>query len=203
MDKQLKFSLAFSAVLVFSAAAVAGSAHDGKGPFMSLFDTNNDSVVTMDEFKQAAAERFQKMDADGNGKVTREEFSSYLKEKRKKRSEARFQKIDIDQSGNVSLEEYLDYKRKRAESKFQRLDTDGDGVISSDEYKNKKRYGKWSRKHGKGGIFAKLDKNSNGEITQEESLQAWSQWFAKIDGNGDKVVTADEVREYREKKVVR
>ena len=201
MDKKSFASLfTVTAITIASATALAGSEHHGKGRFMALFDSNNDDVVTTEEFKQAAAERFAKMDADGNATVSKEEFRTYIMEKRQKRNEMKFQKIDLNKDGNVSEAEYLEYKQKKAQRRFARMDKDGDGVLSTDEFKTNRRHGKWSGKYGKGGIFAKLDKNSDGVITREESLTAWSEWFAKIDSNGDKVVTADEVRSYRDKK---
>lgn len=200
MDKQSIAALIFSTALVISTSAIAGSGHDGKGPFMALFDTNKDDVVTMDEFKQAAAERFGKMDADSNGTVSKEEFREYIRDKRQTRYAKKFEKIDTDKDGIVSQSEYLDYKEKRAQSKFQRMDKNQDGVVTADEFKSNRRYGKRYGRHGKGGIFAKLDKNSDGMITRDESMTAWSKWFAKIDSNGDKVVTAEEVRAYRENK---
>lgn len=201
MEKKSVASLLLvSTALIVSASALAGSDHHGKGPFMALFDSNNDDVVTMEEFRLAAAERFGKMDADGSGAVSKDEFRSYITEKRQKRNGMKFSKIDVDGNGTVSQAEYLDYKRQKAESRFARMDKNNDGMLSADEFKSKRRHGKWSRGCGKGGIFAKLDKNADGEITRDESLTAWSQWFAKIDSNGDEVVTADEVREYRNKK---
>lgn len=201
MEKQAIALLIFTTVFLSSASSFAGSRHDGKGPFMALFDTNTDGVVTMDEFKQAAAERFGKMDVDSSGAVSKEEFRNYIKDKRQKRYERKFVKMDTDKDGNISQTEYLDYKQKRAQSKFQRMDKNEDGLVSTEEFKNNRRYGKWSGRHGKGGIFAKLDKNSDGTITRDESMTAWSEWFAKIDGNGDEVVTTDEVRTYRENKI--
>ena len=199
MNTQSTASILLMIAIVFSGASLADSGHHGKGRFMSFFDTNGDDVVTTEEFKAAAAERFRNMDADGNGAVTQDEFGAYLKEKRQNWSTVKFQKMDIDKDGNVSQSEYLDYQQQKAQRRFQHMDKNGDGMISEEEYKNSGRYGKRYGKFGREKIFAKLDKNSNGEITQEESLTAWTEWFTKIDLNGDKVVTADEVREYRMK----
>lgn len=199
MNNHLISSSFFAALLIFSGATVADAGHHGKGRFMTLFDTNGDDVVTTEEFRAAAAERFKLMDSDKSGTVTQEEFRRYLTEKRKKWSEMKFQKIDVDKDGSVTESEYLDYKHQKAQRRFQQMDKDGNGIISEEEFKNNRRYGKKYGKHGKGKIFEKLDKNANGEITQEESLAAWTEWFTKIDSNGDKVVTADEVREYRKK----
>lgn len=197
MNNQSIASIFISLLIIFSGSAIADSDRHGKGRFMALFDTNSDDVVTTDEFKEAAAERFKKMDSDSSGTVTQEEFRAYLAEKRQKWTAMKFQKIDSDQDGNVTEAEYLDYKQQKAQRRFRQMDVDGNGVISAEEFKNNRRHGGKYGKHGKGRIFSKLDRNSNGEITQDESLSAWTEWFTKIDSNGDKVVTADEVRDYR------
>jgi hypothetical protein len=49
-------------------------------------------------------------------------------------------------------------------------------------------------------IFARLDGNGDGNVTRDESQQAWTKWFGKIDTNKDSVVTMDEVKAYRKAK---
>ena len=200
MKNQLVKVFSLCGAVVFSAPVLSGSGKygDGNSPFMSFFDTNGDNVVTMDEFNVAASKRFETMDADNNGVVTLEEFQSFVSEKRKERHELKFQSMDSDNDGQVSREEYLNYKQQRAELRFQGMDTNNDGMISKDEYEARKS--RWSGhkhgKHGKGGIFAKLDANGDGQLTREESLTAWTNWFKRIDANGDQVVTKEEIIEY-------
>ncbi|WP_455365763.1 EF-hand domain-containing protein [Kaarinaea lacus] len=206
MKYQALVVVALSGLIGFSAAALAGSGKygDGKGPFMSFFDTNGDNMVTMNEFNEAAAKRFEAMDTDNDGVVSTVEFQSFIKEKRKDRHEQRFLSMDTDKDGSVSRDEYISYKQQRAERRFQGMDSNNDGVVSKEEYAARKS--RWSHhkhgRHGKGGIFAKLDANSDGQLTREESLAAWTNWFKRIDADGDQVVTADEVRDYRNKKML-
>ena len=199
MNNQSIASIFIFVLVLFSGAIQADSGQHGKGRFMALFDTNGDDVVTTEEFKAAAAERFRKMDSDSSGSVTQDEFNSYISEKREKWSAVKFQKMDTNGDGNISQAEYLDYKQQKAQRRFHRMDKNVDGLVSTDEFDDSKHYGKKHGRYGKGKIFAKLDKNSDGEITQDESLTAWTEWFTKIDLNGDNVVTVDEVREYRNK----
>jgi Ca2+-binding EF-hand superfamily protein len=83
------------------------------------------------------------------------------------------------------------------------MDANNDGMVSKEEYAARKsgwsgnKYGH----HGKGKIFAKLDANNDGQLTRDESLGAWTNWFNRIDANSDQVVTADEVRDYRNRKM--
>ncbi len=46
--------------------------HNGEKMF-ERGDTNGDGVISKDEFLKGAEERFNKMDLDGNGEVTKEE----------------------------------------------------------------------------------------------------------------------------------
>ncbi|WP_455223547.1 EF-hand domain-containing protein [Kaarinaea lacus] len=205
MKNQLVKVLSLCGIVVLSTPVLAGSDKygDGKGPFMSFFDTNGDNLVTMEEFNAAAAKRFETMDVDKNGVVSTEEFQSFVMEKRKERHEQRFLSMDSNNDGQISQEEYISYKQQWAERRFQGMDTNNDGVVSKEEYEARKS--RWSGhkhgRHGKDGIFAKLDADGDGQLTREESLTAWTNWFKRIDANGDQIVTADEVRDYRNKKI--
>ena len=205
MNNQLVRILLMVGLTVVSAAAWAGSGKygDSKGRFMSFFDTNGDGVVTMDEFNTAAANRFDNIDGNNNGVVTLEEFQIYIGQKRIERRQQKFQAMDSNNDGQGSQSEYISYKQKRAESRFQSMDVNKDGVVTMEEYDARKSRWNGYRKHkhghygGKGGIFAKLDGNGDGQVTREESLAAWTGWFKRIDANNDQVVTEEEVRVYR------
>ena len=195
-----------------SAGALAGTGHyrDGKSKFMAFFDSNNDNIVTIEELNEASKKRFAKMDADGNGEVTHEEFKAYVSQRRKEHRQQRFANIDANNDGQVTKEEYVSYKTQKAERRFQRMDSDSDGLVNAEEFGNYKRgrYGDKHRHHGGKhghhggkGFFSKLDKNSDGKITLDESLEAWTNWFKRIDANNDQVVTEEEVRNYRASKM--
>lgn len=54
------------------------------------------------------AKIFSRRDADGDGKVTLEEFKAGMKEPALAKAEQRFKKIDADGNGTVSLEEFTE-----------------------------------------------------------------------------------------------
>lgn len=168
----------------------------GPGKFMRFFDTNQDGTVTLDEFESASQARFERMDTNKDGQVTSGEFQSYVEARRNEKQADRLKKMDTDNDGQVSKEEYVAYKSERASNKFTRMDKNQDGVLSADELKACRKHGHHSGQR----IFGKLDNDSDGNVSREESHAAWSAWFARIDTNGDRVVTSEEVSAYREMK---
>lgn len=65
---------------------------DGPGRGLEQADLNNDGVITADEFEEAGRQRrqemFQRVDADGDGALTREELRrhhEHMKNERKER----------------------------------------------------------------------------------------------------------------------
>jgi Ca2+-binding EF-hand superfamily protein len=167
---------------------------------MEYFDSNQDGVVTTSELNEASKQRYAKMDADGNGTVSMEEFQVYLGDRKSQWREQRFTEMDSNGDQQVSKQEYILYRQQRAEQRYQDMDADNDGSISKDEYLNRKRGHRGSKhSHHRDGsrFFSRLDSNNDAQLTLDESLAAWSDWFKRIDANGDQVVTADEVLAFR------
>jgi len=95
------------------------------------FDTNEDGVITHEEYMEFIDERFDKMDTDGSGTITKENlydsrFYTFLPEL----AEAVFRDSDLDQSGTITREEML----KAEEARFKMMDKNGDGKLSKDEF---------------------------------------------------------------------
>ena len=200
MKNQILGIMVVAGCVSLAAPVLAGSGHHGKGRFMEFFDSNGDNLVTMEEFNGSAATRFDRMDEDGDGVVTAQEFGSYIGERRAEWRDHKFASMDSDKDGQVSQDEYVAYKQQRAQRRFQYMDTNKDGKLSKDEFRDHKKNRKHGH-HGKGRIFSKLDADNDGQITREESLTAWRNWFKRIDANNDQVVSADEVAEYRKQKM--
>ena len=176
-------------------AAVASAHPYGKG-FLDKFDSDGDGKVTQDEFLAASKARFERMDADQNGKISSDEMRTYMIERREARMEEKFKRIDADGDGSVNRDEYLGYQRARAEKHFLRMDADGDGQLSSAEFMAHQAK-RPRRRSGAGKMFEYLDKDRDGIVSAEESNAAWSEWFKKIDLDGDKIITQTEMEEYR------
>jgi len=210
MKKQLIFLLCTSVLSVYSTLSVAGP-HHGKAKFFNMFDSDGDSIVTLDEMTTAGKTRFTNMDADANGMVSHEEFKQHMGEHRKAYKQKKFSMIDTNGDSQVSQEEFINYKAQKAEKRFTQKDTNGDGQLSMDEFstRHKRHQGKGHHGHdsghGKGHhkgkrIFNKLDANGDEQITMEEAMAGWTKWFTKLDADGDQIVTADEVKHMRMKR---
>ena len=126
----------------------------------------------------------------------------YIMERREERRSQWFAKMDSNGDGQLSEKEYIDHKIKRAQMQFKDMDENGDGVVNPDEFESQVNNRPWGKHHGKGGMkggkfFSRLDKNGDGNITREESLEAWTGWFKRMDKDNNQVVTTDEVTAFR------
>jgi len=103
------------------------------------------------------AERFGEADADGDGKVSRDEIVARMTARAAERIEARADRMiarhDRDGDGMLTLEEMRSGPAGRM---FGRLDADGDGAISREEFDrmrdmHRKRHGRdHGQRHGRG-----------------------------------------------------
>lgn len=87
-----KFIALSLAVMLMSSAAVYADHHGGKGEkgekmMNRMFeegDKNGDGILSKEEFVSGAEERFTKIDADGDGQVTKEEAKAHHEKMRDK-----------------------------------------------------------------------------------------------------------------------
>ncbi|UCH73809.1 MAG: EF-hand domain-containing protein [Rhodospirillales bacterium] len=71
--------------------------------------------------------RFERVDADGNGRIDRQEFGAAR--------EARFARMDADGNGAITLAELEDAARRdHAARRFERMDADADGQVTRQEF---------------------------------------------------------------------
>ena len=92
--KSVFMKLGFAALILFSALNVAAQ-KEGKDPEKKFnqIDTNNDSLISLDEYKNKTSKkeisedkltsRFAKLDVDSDGSLTLEEFKVRKKKKKK------------------------------------------------------------------------------------------------------------------------
>ena len=95
------------------------------------FDANEDSVISKAEYMEFIDERFDNMDTDGNGIITKEDlydsrFYTFLPEL----AEAVFRDSDLDKSGTITRDEMI----KAEEMRFKIMDKDGNGELNKKEF---------------------------------------------------------------------
>jgi eukaryotic-like serine/threonine-protein kinase len=133
----------------------AGTKKDGK----IEREEDRDMPVSPREAAQAASvegagggqNRFNAMDKNGDGKISRDEFTG---------PEWLFERIDVDKDDVITREEVAKFRNR-----FNAMDKNGDGKISRDEFT------------GREAVFNRLDANSDGVITHEEARRFFMQLF--------------------------
>jgi Ca2+-binding EF-hand superfamily protein len=99
----------------------------------STFDENEDGALQENEVPEGMAEHFGRLDADGNGAITLEEFKQGRPdpEQMKARFQERFKAMDKNNDGMIQADEAEGPMQKH----FDRMDANGDGRIDADELK--------------------------------------------------------------------
>lgn len=125
MKKQ--FTVGMLVLMMSGGVAMAHGLHsDG---MKSLKGT--DGVITKEMLEQRQAERFARMDTDGDGRLTVDELHAGLQ---RERAERMHKWLDRDGDGFVSAEEFAAMQNKR----FSRMDANGDGVIDKEEMRSRR-----------------------------------------------------------------
>lgn len=123
-----------SAALVVYADPAAGSHaahsrhHGGFERLLKAADANGDGVLTRDEALAFAAQRFDRLDADHDGRLTADEVRASFRQKRAER----WKKLDTDGDGRISKAE-AQANAPRLAARFDKLDANGDGFLTPEE----------------------------------------------------------------------
>lgn len=118
-----------TALLAFAACAFAAGAATQDSQFAGA-DKNNDGIITRDEFKLARAARFDTMDLDKDGFLSREELVAAAPNFRARMmATSSFPSFDKNGDGRVSRDEFTSAPTPG----FDYADANGDGVISASE----------------------------------------------------------------------
>jgi len=131
MKKALFIGTLSIATLATAAAFACG---EGKGGPGARIDTNGDGKVTLAESQAAAKTRFDALDKNKNGAVTKDELPNG-------RGERLFEHADANKDGKVTLAEM----QAKAKEHFASRDANHDNVLTKDEM------GHRGRGHGKDG----------------------------------------------------
>lgn len=183
MIRKFMMTVAAGALLTGAlAASHIASAQDGPGRGgprggMMMADANKDGNVTKAEFTASLEARFAKMDANGDGKLTKEDRDL----RRQQRQEARFTQLDADKNGQISKAEFMAGHERRAEA----------GKPGGKDGRH------WGGRHHRGfgkGMKAGPDGAKDATVTREQFVARGMTMFDRADANKDGTVTAEEMK---------
>lgn len=148
-------------------------------------DRSGKGYVTFEDFVRASDEQLARMDKNGDGAISRDEFMAYHEAEARRRVDGIFAALDKKGTGRLAA---ADLKGPEA----QRLlvcDSNKDGAITKAEYLACRRRvaERWMQR-----IFAKYDKNGDGFIGREERVAALRGFFGSLDTNKDGRISREE-----------
>ncbi len=134
-----KILIASATALGLSLIATGAFASPGGGKHFDRMDKNGDGKITAEEMSEAHAGLIAKADSDGDGAVTKEEMKAFHKARREEWKA----KHNPDKNGDgvVDRTEFTD----AAGENFDKMDKNGDGVLSEDERRGGRGH---RRRHG-------------------------------------------------------
>lgn len=180
--KIVKLGLVAGALVAAAGMASAQPNAQARGPA---------AEVTRDQALARADQRFQRLDANRDGRITAEELRQVAQARMAQRQERRtarqgqmFDRLDADRNGQISREEFSQRRELRGE--------------------RRERRGMRGQRGGRGGAMAMRGMGqrmlgADGVLTAEEFRAQALRRFEMLDSNRDGRITADERRGARQR----
>ena len=130
--------VAIAAVLMLSSCVVLAQGRDGAA--LEHADANHDGKITKQEYNDARAALFAKMDRNGDGFIDDADSREGANERGQRAATALRGRIDTNGDGKVSKEEFVNAPTLM----FDKFDTNKDGVLDAQELEAARAAaGKW------------------------------------------------------------
>jgi Ca2+-binding EF-hand superfamily protein len=168
--------------------------------------------ISIAEARAAFDARFDALDADGDGVISRSEFMDAPAAARhggwahhgKRGPGMRLHgrkggehTLVADEGGNDERRDAWEAKRAELDAQvFARLDTDGDGQLSEDEF-GARELREARREMVQERMFDRLDRDGSGTLSRAE-LGVWLNRLEAMDADADGTVTREEARAHRQ-----
>lgn len=172
MNKKITLILTAGSLLASGAALAQPAERGERGP------------VTREQVAERTAERFAKMDVNGDGVISATDREARMKE--------HFAKMDSNGDGALSEAEFLAAHDQMRENRMERR-----------EARAERRGGdRQMRRGGRGNrgmaMMKQADTNGDGQLTQAEMQAAALARFDRVDANKDGTISQDERRAARQ-----
>lgn len=148
--------------------------------FISRFDANGDGLVTKDETKNLATQKFAELNIDGTGNIARTDLIAVLSEKLALETSVIFNAMDANKDGKLSAGESFNTHNSLVGNG---ADINSDGSISLQEYND------YNLSLSIDATIEELDINKDGEISSEEVVTDAENQLTEIDANQDGVIS--------------
>lgn len=175
------------------ATTAAPGGHTGMGSMGMEIDEDGQ---TRDEFLARHGEMFARMDANGDGRLTREEFAAHRSMMHGAGGHMGMKPegmppmgMEIGENG-LSRDEFA----ARHVQMFARMDADGDGRITREEFAAHRAM--MGGPGGSMGMRMAMEIDEDG-LTRDEFLARHNGMFARIDANGDGRISREEFAAHR------
>ena len=116
-----------AAIVLVTGSLLSVSVIVAKGASFQAMDSNNDGKIGLDEIKEAASERFDALDRNHSGTLSRRQL------RRLRLSRKDFAAADTDKDGTLTKDEYLALVEKR----FRAADIDHSGTLTLKEFNSR------------------------------------------------------------------
>lgn len=170
--KKIVISIAAAGLVATSGIALAQPGPGQRGA----------ETITRDQAAARADQRFARLDADGDGRVTAAELrqiraarAGQRQERRSERQARMFDRLDTNRDGHISREEFSQRRAARGNAEGRR--------------------GQMRAMDQRGERFVQRMLGDDGVMTRDEFRGRALERFARVDQNRDGVVTAQERRE--------
>ena len=175
--------------LVTLLALTVGSAAWAQG----RLDADGNGSISRQEWLNAAGARFDRLDTNKDGVLTPDELSRARHGRHERSWRHSFSRVDTNGDGQISPAEFRAAFPRAPADLFTKLDTNKDGQLSRDELRGMRAQAAAAMRQK---VFERLDTDHNGSLSLAE-LQAvrpnmTAAQFNRLDRNGDGQLTPDE-----------
>lgn len=150
---------------------------------------DRDAPVTRTDVESRVRSHFEKLDANKDGFVTKEEGQAVRAERRSEHRDAMFARLDADKDGAISRAEFDAPRAQRGEG-------------GKDRAEHRGRHGPrglaMHRFHRGGGLFGHADADKDGKVSLAEATAPALQRFDRVDANKDGTITPEERKAARD-----